>query len=324
MRYTPSFSFSIIEESRFECEIENITEKLNECKEEGFFTSFDGTKIFYEYFMCENAKANVVIVHGLSEFTKKYYEFATYILNQGYNVFLYDQRCHGLSDRLTSDKDVIHVKSYRDYSKDLEWYIDNIVLKAEKKPIYIYSHSMGGGVAATYLTKDYCKAEKAVLSAPLLEPYVGNVPVWFAKSGIKLLSLVVGSHKIFSGSREFNPEYKFENSDDESYSRFRYNMDLRINNENYQTTPMSLGWVNATLGNSLYIKRQRNIDKIKIPVLLISAENDRAVRTPPHYVFDSMCNMCTLKVMKDAKHPMLTSTNDIISQHVNAVIDFFK
>lgn len=324
MRYTPSYSFSVIEESHFDNEIKSISEQLSKCRKEGFFTSFDSTKIYYEYFLCENSTASVVIVHGLSEFTKKYYEMAKYLLDQGYNVFLYDQRCHGLSDRLTKEKNTIHVKSYNHYSKDLEWYIDNIVLKADEKPIYIYSHSMGGAVAANYLTKENCKAQKAVLSAPLLEPYVGNVPVWFAKSGIKLLSLVVGSHKIFSGSREFNPEHKFENSDDESYSRFRYNMNLRINNENYQTTPMSLGWVNATLGFSLYIKRQRNVDKIKVPVLLISAENDTSVRTPPHYVFDNMCSVCKMLVIKDAKHAMLTSFEDIISQHVGAVIDFLR
>lgn len=323
MRYIPNYELKVLTNSEFKEQIATIEATLSEYKNEGYFKSFDGTNIHYEYFLCENSKASVVIVHGLSEFTKKYYESTMYFLNQGYNVFLYDQRCHGLSDRLTKRIDMIHVKSFKHYAKDLDLYIDNIVLKADKKPIYLYSHSMGGAVTATYLTQHENKVEKAVLSAPLFQPEIGNVPLPIAKGGIKMLSILVGPKRKYSGSKEFNPNFEFEKSDDESYSRFEHNMSMRVNNENYQTTPMSLDWVNSALGHSLYIRRKRVVDRIKTPVLLITAENDTVVRIQPHYDFAKMCPLCEHVVQKGAKHAMLTSTDEIIAQHVDCVMKFF-
>ena len=66
-------------------------------------------------------------------------------------MFLYDQRCHGLSERLTERVDLIHVDRFDDYVKDLEIYIDTIVAKNKgSNPLYIFSHSMGGTVTAMY------------------------------------------------------------------------------------------------------------------------------------------------------------------------------
>ena len=115
MRFVPDYTLQILSEEEFPAGIREIERQLDACRHEGYISSFDGTRLHYEYFLAENSVASVVIVHGLSEFTKKFYEVASYLLRQGYNVFLYDQRCHGLSDRLTDRIDLIHVDRYRDY-----------------------------------------------------------------------------------------------------------------------------------------------------------------------------------------------------------------
>ena len=82
MRFTPDFKLHIIEDRQFDEQILNVEETLKMHKNSGYFSAFDNTEIYYEYFLCENARANVVIVHGLSEFTKKFYELSFYLLNQ--------------------------------------------------------------------------------------------------------------------------------------------------------------------------------------------------------------------------------------------------
>ena len=109
MKFRPDYQFSVFAEEEFAEKFREAAAQMEPCRQEGFFHSFDGKDLYYEYFLAENSRGAVVILHGLSEFTKKYHEFAYYLLNQGYDVFLYDQRCHGRSCRLTENPDVIHV-----------------------------------------------------------------------------------------------------------------------------------------------------------------------------------------------------------------------
>ena len=86
-------------ENTFAEGIKRIEAELETVKTEITLESFDGVNLHCEFFGAQNAKATVVAVHGLSEFTKKYYEFTYALTDAGFNVMLYDQRCHGLSDR---------------------------------------------------------------------------------------------------------------------------------------------------------------------------------------------------------------------------------
>lgn len=314
----------IISEKSFPEEIVKIESELSKIRTDGFFDSFDGKKLYFEYFLKENAKASVVIVHGLSEFTKKFYEIAWYLLNAGYNVFLYDQRCHGRSFRLGARADILHVDSFTDYARDLNEYIDNIVLRVSNKPIYIYSHSMGGAVTALYLSKWQNTVKKAVMSAPLFEPCVAKVSHRVARMSALFCSVVFGKKQKFWTSGEFNPETPHRKTHDASYSRFNHNMDLRRNNREYQTTPMSNGWVYNSLCLRSQIVNSRLPIKIKTPILLISAEKDRVVEIAPQIEFANRCTNCKFVSLSGANHAMLTGTQKTITEHLTAVLNFFE
>ena len=97
MKHTPSYQLSILQEATFSEEMAAVAAQLADCRQEGTFCGFDGKELYYEYFQVQESRGAIVLVHGLSEFTGKYHEFAWYLLNQGYDVFLYDQRGHGRS-----------------------------------------------------------------------------------------------------------------------------------------------------------------------------------------------------------------------------------
>ena len=314
----------VISEEKFSKEILKIENELEKIRVDGFFDSFDGKKLYFEYFLKENAKASVVIVHGLSEFTKKFYEITWYFLGEGYNVFLYDQRCHGRSCRLGARSDILHVDRFTDYARDLNEYINSIVLKASSAPIYLYSHSMGGAAAALYLSKWQNTVKKAVMSAPLFEPCVAKVSHRVARASALFCTVVFGKTRKFWTSSEFNPETPHRKTHDASYSRFNHNMDLRRNNREYQTTPMSNGWVYNSLCLRSQITKGKLPSKIKTPILLISAENDKVVEIAPQIEFAKNCKVCTLITLKDANHAMLTGTQKTITEHLCAVLNFFE
>ena len=263
-------------------------------------------------------------MHGLSEFTKKFYEIAWYFYLEGYSVYLYDQRCHGRSCRLGARADILHVDKFSDYAKDLNEFIKGIVLKTSDKPVYLYSHSMGGAVVALYLAKWQTEVKKAVMSAPLFDPCVGKVPHSVARASAKISAILFGTRQKFGTSSEFNPETPHRKSLDASYNRFNHNMDMRRSSREYQTTPMSNGWVYNSLCLRSQITKSKLPLKIKTPILLISAENDRIVEIAPQYEFAKRCKTCKLISLKGANHAMLTGTQKTITEHVTAVLKFFE
>lgn len=324
MRFTPNYTLPLISEDDFPAAIEKITQELSKYRQEGFFTTFDGNKLYYEYFLAEGSTASVVIVHGLSEFTQKFYEAAWYFLHQGYNVFLYDQRCHGRSCRLTERNDLIHVDHFDDYAKDLDCYIEQVVLPTEAKPLYLYSHSMGGAVSLWYLGRHGEKIKKAVLSAPLFVAKSVNLPQFIINATVWAGRILNGKKKRFFFCHDFDPNHPFSRASDKSFNRFTHYLKLRREHPCYQTSPMTYGWATSTSRLHRSFLRKSFIKKLTTPILLISAEEDTVVKTKPHYQFADKCKNCTLLTVPEGNHGMLVGTEETIKMHMEATLSFFQ
>ena len=323
MKYVPDYKLNIISEEEFPSAILNIEKELEKIKVQGKFKAFDGIDIYYEYFLAENSKASVVVVHGLSEFTKKFYEFAYYMLNQGYNVFVYDQRCHGLSDRLTNNIELMHVDKFNDYVEDLTYFIDEIVLKTEDKPIYIYSHSMGGAISTLYISKYPEKIKKALLSVPMFEPTVAQVPVFLARESVRIGRWIFGKKRKFFLSSDYDPNVKYSEKHGSSRVRFEHFLKLRNENRQYQQAPLSFSWTFQSLIVGRKIFKSRTIKNLKTPILLFTSGKDTVVNNKLHYKFDERCDCCKLVNIPDGTHALLASDSDTLTRIMNLTLSFF-
>lgn len=323
MKIVPSYQLSVLGEEEFAEKMSAISEQLEYCRRHGAFEGFDGKTLYYEYFQAENSRGAVIIVHGLSEFTEKYHELSWYLLNQGYDVFLYDQRCHGRSCRLTDRADLIHVDRFSDYWKDLDKFVGDVVLKNTKGPLFLYAHSMGGAVAAQYLANRPGIFRKAVLSAPMVLPLTGGVPAFVAHWGLSVYQLFVNRKKKCWTSDEYDPHYPFERSHDKSRARFLWNMARRHQNPCYCTTPQSVRWVQQAVGLYPKLTRKGFLKKICTPILMISAEHDGSVSKEAQQLFAKRCPMCQQIILPDSTHAMLCGTRETITSHVQAVLNHF-
>ena len=324
MRYKPSYKLEIPDEDNFNFCISEIENQLSKYVHAGKFTSFDNVEIYYEYYLSEESKGNFVIVHGLSEFTKKFNELIYNILNQGYNVFIFDQRCHGLSGRLTKFVDLLHVNSFDDYVKDLEYFIDNIVLKTEDKPLYLYAHSMGGAVCSLYLAKFGNKINKTIMTAPMFEPVIDMVDPKVARIGVSLARVLFGPKRKFALSKEFNPDVTYNEEYGLSQERFNYNMKWRRENIMYQSTPMTYGWVYNSLIIGKRILKDKIINKINCPILIFSAEKDKTVENDIQYTFASRVSNCKIVEIKNTSHAILASDKETLTNVFDKIISFIK
>lgn len=321
MKFVPSYTLNIIKDTDFARRMEEIRTQLNEIRVSGDLITPDGVKLFYEYFLAEDAVASVVILHGMSEFTCKHYELAYYLLQQGYNVFMYDQRCHGRSQRLTDRPDLIHVDRFLDFVEDLELFVQKIVLPAAVLPLHLYGHSMGGAVAIEYLAAHPDTFQKAVLSSPLFEPIVG-APTPIAAISAAKDRLLRGAKSKLTHSREFIARIPTEWLTDPACSRNKYMMQLRIDEQSYQTTPMTAGFALRAL--YLTPRLLKLAKRIRTPHLLISGDQDTVVKTQPHRQFAERSPLCHLVCVPGGKHAMMCDDTKSAAYHTNLVLDFLK
>ncbi len=317
----------ILTEDEFRSQIDTIEATLDEAGRDGTIDTFDGRELYYRVFPTENSIGTVVIVHGLSEFTEKFYEMSWYFNGQGYDVVVYDQRGHGRSSRLTEPNSVLHVDRFDDYATDLDSIIRTVALPISNgKPLYLLGHSMGGAVVMFYLAAHPdTPVQKAVLSAPLILPHLKHMPLWLARMGTKYEFKKVGRGDVASDfSHPFNPNAKFENSPDISRARFDHNMKRRCSHPRYQTVMKSIGWNRE----ALYIYRRllapSFANSIRTPMLLLSAGADTMVKNKPHHTFAAKCDCCRLQTIENAKHCMFTGNTAVYEEFLRQILTFFR
>lgn len=124
--------------------------------------SFDGTKLYFCKNPVNEAKAAVVIVHGLCEHAGRY-DYLTEKLNaRGINVYRFDHRGHARSE------------GQRTFYSDFHHIIDdvNVIVEAALQesgsiPLFVIGHSMGGFATSAFGTKYPGKVKGIVLSGAL-------------------------------------------------------------------------------------------------------------------------------------------------------------
>lgn len=316
--------YSIVNEEEYSEKMDEISKKLKEISASGYFTSFDGAKMFYEFFKVKNPKANIIVVHGYTEFTKKYYELTWYFLNMGYNVFLYDVRGHGYSARAVSDTEMTHVDKYEDYAQDLDAYINNIVIaNSDGAPLYLYAHSMGGAIAQLYLQSHKTSIAKTLLSAPMIYPFTPPLPRFMLKKLLKGEAKKFGWDAKFKFSSNFNPDVKIEKSNDTSLARFRYNLNMRINDLNYRNSFGSNSWNFEAITAVEKILNKKRTKNVNTELFVVIAGKDTSVNPKYQKKFVKLTK-CRYKLFENAKHSLYTQADKELKEYVDTVLEFYE
>ncbi|MBQ4631393.1 MAG: alpha/beta hydrolase [Clostridia bacterium] len=323
MLFKPEYKYEIINETEYFEKMDELNKTLKSYVQSGFFTSFDKTRMYYEFFKVENPIANIVVIHGYTEFTKKYYELSWYFMLMGYNVFLYDVRCHGNSHRYSKNTQITHADSFEDYARDLDCFINQVVEpNCENAPVYIYSHSMGGAIAGLYLSNFKNKIKKAVLSSPMVYPKTPPFPRFVLKKLMKGEARKNGWNARFKFTSDFNPNAKLEQSNDISENRFKYNLDLRIKNANYQNSYGTNRWNYEAITVIEKLLCKNRMKNIGAKVLIISAEKDNSVKVKPQKKLAKLLK-CEYKVFRGAKHCLYTVNDALLKEYVDTLVEFF-
>ena len=128
-----------------------------------------GVRLAYRWRQREDARAVVIIVHGVAEHAGRYEHVVDALYGRGFSVLSYDQRGHGVSEGPR-----VFVNRFSEYTDDLDRFVDFVARAQPGLPCFVLGHSMGGLVLATHLIAHPGRLAGALLSSP---GFIAAVPV---------------------------------------------------------------------------------------------------------------------------------------------------
>ncbi len=220
----------------------------------------------------------VVISHGFTETADKYYEVIYYFLQMGFHVCIPDHCGHGRSYRFPKeDLSLVHVDHYERYITDLRDVAYSAKQRWPQLPLYLYAHSMGGGIGAGLAAREPELFAGVILTSPMIRPLTAGIP-WTLTRLIVSICCAVGKQESYViGQKAFEKNYeRFETSASTSQSRYDYYQERREVNPLFQMSGASYGWLREAIRLNHYLMKDAT-HLIVAPLILMQSEQDSFV-----------------------------------------------
>ncbi len=130
-------------------------------------------RLQYRSWEASEAKAAVIIIHGLADHSGRYESLGSNFAEHGFSTFAFDLRGHGLSDGKRG-----HAITFDCFLQDLDRFrreVEGVLDRAT--PLFLLGMSMGGLIALRYLQEYETPLRGAIMVSPWLATAL-PVPRW--------------------------------------------------------------------------------------------------------------------------------------------------
>lgn len=301
---------------------------LKEHLKEYWLDKSHGKQYCARYCDNESPKGIIIISHGFTESAEKFKELAWYFVKEGYCVYVPDHCGHGNSYRMNDDSSLVHVDRWQRFTDDLTEIAKLAKSEYPEQKLYLFGHSMGGGIAAAEVALEPNLFDKVILSSPMICPKTGKMSIKTARAiANAACKLGLGDHYVI-GQKKYDGKGIFEASAGTSRPRFDYYEDKREANEKLQTNAPSYSWLleAARLNDYLQHVGWRNIC---IPVLIFQAETELWVDNTQMNDFvhklrkARKCEVTALR-MAGSRHEIYNSDEKMLSRYLNRIFTFLE
>ena len=279
-------------------------------------------------FDADSAVGTVLLSHGFTETAEKHREAVYYFVTHGYHVCQLEHCGHGHSYRLAEDPSLVHIDRYQRYVQDLLDAADAAKRAHPELPLFLYAHSMGGGIAAAALAAQPKLFAKAVLSSPMIRPLTAGVPWPAAKLLAGILCGLGKARQYVPGGHAFDGRERFEDSASTCRERFEYYRERRCAEPLYQMNAASCGWLNEAAKMNRYLMRE-GWKRIETPILLFQAQDDAFVSAEEQDRFaEKMRRAGNAPIQKvrvaGTKHEIFGSEARVLGDYWNRIFQFIE
>jgi alpha-beta hydrolase superfamily lysophospholipase len=230
----------------------------------------------------ENTKAVIILVHGHGEHVQRYLNWAALFKQEGIAFLGVDLPGHGRSDGTRGD-----IKSYNLLGEMIDILIKSCNQTFPGCPVYIYGHSLGGGIVLDYLLRRNPKVKGAIVTSPYLR-------LAFEPSRIKLFIASVMKY-ILPGL--IQPTGL--NADHLSHDK--------IVVEKYKTDPLVHGEISVRLFSESVNAANYSLthaSELKVPTLILHGSDDLILSVEGSREFAGKTDMVELKIWDGGYHEL--------------------
>ena len=202
-----------------------------------------------------DARAVIVILHGIAEHCGRYASFAESLTKLGFAVESFDFHGHGKSEGPRA-----YTRSFEDWLMDVDLLLDRVRGRYEKIPVFIFGHSQGGSIALLYAISRQPRIRGLLLSAPTVVVDT-LVPAFLQKLSVLAAVLLpkLPVLKLDSTALSRDPEVVRDYEQDPLV--FRGRLRMRTGAEIFRATGLI----------------RRHMEKIELPMLILHGSDDRIV-----------------------------------------------
>jgi lysophospholipase len=243
--------------------------------------------------------------------------------SRGFDVWTYDHRGQGFSQRELENTQIGWVESFQNYVNDLDIFYNRIVASQKKKNFYIIAHSMGAAVTALWLAQSQLKPTAVMLTAPMIDLILKPYPR-FVVAAMVAAGLRSGRDKQYvPGSQDFQfSDYGFDLTN--STARRNWNRNLFAVYPALRLGGPSFQWLHEALQVPRRLRTVQFPDSVNCPILVFQAGSDQVVKPNAQIHLRSKNSHFVMAYEPHGQHELLQEQDDIRARVINKTLHFFE
>ncbi|MCX5496811.1 alpha/beta hydrolase [Kaistia dalseonensis] len=224
-------------------------------------------------------RGTICLFQGRAETIEKYFEVVHELLERNFAVAALDWRGQGGSERRLRNPKKGHVDDFIEYERDVEAFMQQVVLPDCPPPYFALAHSTGGLVLLRVARRSRLAFTRMVLVSPLLDLGAMNPPRKFVNATCSALSLLGLGDAFPPAARLARLEARgFEgNQLTGDARRFARTVAIGKTAPTLTIGPPTIGWLSAACRAMIEAEDPAFAASVKIPTLIVAGSEDRVV-----------------------------------------------
>ena len=271
------------------------------------------------------ARGQVLVLPGFTEFCEKYALFARRLVGAGYDCLIIDWPGQGWSGQLGAHQLVVHLDHFSAYFSALDELLTAAGWQTEK--LAVFGHSLGGHLALNFARRYPQFTKKLILSAPMIVPKAP--PLWITRilasalilAGWRYHALPFVSMPSIEERRKFKLNNLLTRSPegyDQQYQIFEKQPELR-------RVHASVGWIRAAFAScATTTLNPAWMGAIAAPVLAFLPGDENIVNPAASRRLLAALPDCHIIELADARHELLSELQEVKTRLFDELDQFLE